>query len=277
MQAKKDHGANAASLAPTLQRLFTYGWQQRGGGGASGSGSGTPKRAAGLPAPPTAPSAAAAASPSRSVSSAEPPSASGQASFPSKYRPPHARRSTQGESTGGGGGGSVRRSTQSESGGPPPAQDSSDSESSDAEGGGSERHHAGRVRASALACLQLLAKADPKSLHGSWTALLPVSDAFIASRHGSWCAASRGAGAASVAHLLLHDPHMRVRHAAATTVTTLLEGPAQRAYLAVAEARELERQPVRCFILPCAWAAAGRYKHKCTPAAAGLLPAALRV
>lgn len=60
----------------------------------------------------------------------------------------------------------------------------------------------------------------------------------VASRH------ARG-GATTVAHLLLHDPQLRVRHAAAATITALLEGPAQRAYLAVAEARELDRQPVR--------------------------------
>lgn len=54
---------------------------------------------------------------------------------------------------------------------------SSDSESSDTECSGSERHRASHVRSGALACLQLLAKADSKSLHGSWTALLPTSDA----------------------------------------------------------------------------------------------------
>jgi hypothetical protein len=50
----------------------------------------------------------------------------------------------------------------------------------------------------------------------------------------------------SIAHLLLLDPQLRVRHAAAATIATLLEGPAQRAYLAVAEAREMQRQPLRC-------------------------------
>jgi hypothetical protein len=39
-----------------------------------------------------------------------------------------------------------------------------------------------------------------------------------------------------------------VRHAAAATLGTLLEGPAQRAYLAVAEARQTHRPAVRGFI-----------------------------
>lgn len=49
-----------------------------------------------------------------------------------------------------------------------------------------------------------------------------------------------------MAHMLLLDPQLRVRHAAAATIATLLEGPTQRAYLAVAEAREMERLHVRC-------------------------------
>ncbi|PRW60946.1 Wee1 kinase [Chlorella sorokiniana] len=160
VEAKSDHGANAATLAAALQQLFTYGTQGE-----------------------------SVAAPTASRSSLH--------------------------------------------------LESSDSESSDAEGGG-ERHHASRVRSAALACLQLLVKADSKSLHGSWTVLLPTSDP-VASRY------PRG-GSPSVAHLLLHDPQLRVRHAAAATITTLLEGPAQRAYLAVADARELDRQPVRGFI-----------------------------
>jgi hypothetical protein len=51
---------------------------------------------------------------------------------------------------------------------------------------------------------------------------------------------------ATLGHTLLHDPIPRVRQAAAVTISTLLEGPAQRAYLGVAECAEVERQPVRC-------------------------------
>jgi hypothetical protein len=85
----------------------------------------------------------------------------------------------------------------------------------------------------------VLAKADPKSLHPSWAALLPSSDA---------AANRRPFGTPSLAHVLLHDPSPRARHAAAATLATLLEGPAQRAYLAVAEATSMERQPVRGFM-----------------------------
>ncbi|KAL4424003.1 hypothetical protein ABPG75_001304 [Micractinium tetrahymenae] len=256
-EAKKDHGANAGSLALLLQRLLTYGWQQRGGS-IGGSGSTTPKRGGGslaaAPLPVGAPSTAAAAaaagaSPIRAAlpaatqtSTAAPPPS------PGKYRPPHARASSAQEEPTAGSAAPSRRSTMGDAVHAP--LESSDSESSDAEGGGGggERHHAGRVRSAALACLQLLAKADPKSLHGSWTALLPVSDA-VAPHRGAWGGPSlRTAGSnTSIAHLLLHDLQLRVRHAAAATLTTLLEGPAQRAYLAVAEARDLERQPVRGF------------------------------
>jgi hypothetical protein len=246
LQAKKDHGANAASLAPALQRLFAYGWQQRSSGG--GSGSSTPKRGSTLGAAPCLGGSRLPAS-------------------PNKYRPPHARSSSTQETIPP----AAAAAAAGAPGAAPPAAvaaaggglgsdsasqlhlESSDSESSDAEGSSSsssslERYRASRVRSGALACLQLLAKADPKSLHGSWTTLLPMADAVASqrgARSGSGGAGGAGTGA-SVAHILLHDPQLRVRHAAAATIVTLLEGPAQRAYLAVAEARELERQPVRC-------------------------------
>lgn len=164
LQAKKDHGANAATLAQALQRLFTYGWQQRGG-----SGSSTPRRGTSTGSAAFAPAAQAAPAPAPGSHGAPlAPAGAGQPlpASPSKYRPPHARRSTQGgPAAEASGGGSLHL-------------ESSDSESSDAEGGGGgERYHASRVRSGALACLQLLAKADPKSLHGSWTLLLPTSDA----------------------------------------------------------------------------------------------------
>ena len=49
----------------------------------------------------------------------------------------------------------------------------------------------------------------------------------------------------TLAHVLLHDPLPKVRQAAAVTIATLLEGPAQRAYLGIAECTDWERQPVR--------------------------------
>ena len=169
-QAKKDHGANAATLAQALQRLFTYGWQQRGGSGGS-----TPRRGSSTGGAAFAPAALAVAAQAMPVPApairGAPVAAAGAGqplpASPNKYRPPHARRSTQGAL--------AAEASGSES----LHLESSDSESSDAEGGssGGERYHASRVRSGALACLQLLAKADPKSLHGSWTLLLPTSDA----------------------------------------------------------------------------------------------------
>lgn len=84
-------------------------------------------------------------------------------------------------------------------------------------------------------CLQAMCVVRPSQLHYN----RQISQLQVARRH------ARGGGT-SMAHLLLHDPQLRVRHAAAATIATLLEGSAQRAYLAVAEARELDRQPVRC-------------------------------
>lgn len=54
----------------------------------------------------------------------------------------------------------------------------------------------------------------------------------------------------TLAHPLLLDESVRVRHSAAATLSTLLEGPAQRAYLAVAELRMPHGagQPMRGFV-----------------------------
>lgn len=50
---------------------------------------------------------------------------------------------------------------------------------------------------------------------------------------------------ATLGHTLLHDLLPKVRQAAAVTISTLLEGPAQRAYLAIAECTDTERPTVR--------------------------------
>jgi hypothetical protein len=226
VQAALQHGkagaaAPTGALVPSLQSLMGYGADQR-------------------PSPPTprGPGRPPAAAPAAQRS-------------PGKYVPPSARRLNA----------------------------SSDSESSDAEQGGGEAGLAGRVRALALACLQLLTKAEPKAMHPFWTALLPASDVVSGcGAHARWllrssipciarpasgstppralpvqpaappAAATPSAAPPSLAHVLLLSPSPRLRHAAAATLSTLLEGPAQRAYLAVAEARSLERAPVRGFV-----------------------------
>ncbi|GAB4815069.1 hypothetical protein N2152v2_002115 [Parachlorella kessleri] len=119
--------------------------------------------------------------------------------------------------------------------------DSSDSEVSDSEGPGVAGARTSRVRLGVLAVLQALAKADPKALHPSWTTLLPTSDSVLSP--------APSPAETTLAHMLLHDPVPKVRQAAAVTVATLLEGPAQRAYLGIAECSAAwERQPVRGFL-----------------------------
>ena len=151
LQAKKDHGGNAFAMATALQNLFTYGWQRNQDSGRGG--------------------VVTPIAPSRVCHTGHCVLGGGDVQLPGKYRPPQARTSSSGTQEGAGEG------SRSSKGLSHLHQESSDSESSDAEGGGgSERYRSSRVRSGALACLQLLAKADPKSLHGSWTALLPMSD-----------------------------------------------------------------------------------------------------
>lgn len=56
------------------------------------------------------------------------------------------------------------------------------------------------------------------------------------------------AGTSTIVSPLLYDPSSHVRHAAAVTLSTLLEGPAQRAYLAVAEWKEASPHHTRGFV-----------------------------
>ncbi|KAK9806281.1 hypothetical protein WJX72_008421 [[Myrmecia] bisecta] len=115
---------------------------------------------------------------------------------------------------------------------------SSESEASDSEGslGTGDRFKSSRVRLAALNCLQVLAKADGKALHPHWTALLPVHTPL-----------SNRPGTASLMDVVVNDPLAKVRATAAATVSVLLEGAPQRAYLAIAEAKSSGRQPVRGF------------------------------
>lgn len=136
------------------------------------------------------------------------------------------------------------------------AAPSSDSEASDSEfGGGRGNTRSSRVRFLALACLQLVIKADPKALHPHWASLMPDLDlgAALREKNGTSRGDKPGAptaipNAPTLLHLLLLDPSARVRHSAAATLTLLIEGPAQRAYLAIAECRSLKALPVRGFV-----------------------------
>jgi hypothetical protein len=123
---------------------------------------------------------------------------------------------------------------------------SSDSELSDGEGGGSsslggagDRYISPvRVRSSALACLQCLAKIDAKALHSTWTTLLPMTASFFSPSASSLLVMMSRSSPATLIHVLLQDPNARVRHSAAVAITTLLEGPAQRKYLSLGEVEE---------------------------------------
>lgn len=149
-------------------------------------------------------------------SSAEPGPAS--AAGPNKYKPPHKR--------------GARRAS----------QDVSDSDASDSEFGGSggpDRFKSSKVRLSVLMVLQSMAKSDSRALHPYWTYILPVQQP-LAQRPLS----------PHLITLLLYDPVQRVRSMAAATISSMLEGPSQRSYMAVAEAKSstaMQRPPVRGF------------------------------
>ncbi|GAX75458.1 hypothetical protein CEUSTIGMA_g2901.t1 [Chlamydomonas eustigma] len=91
-----------------------------------------------------------------------------------------------------------------------------------------DRFKSSKVRLGVLQCLQTMAKSDSRALHPHWTSLLPTHQPLL----------PRPA-AVHLITMLLYDPIPKVRSMAATTISCLLEGPPQRAYLAVAEAKDL--------------------------------------
>ncbi|KAK9841854.1 hypothetical protein WJX81_007459 [Elliptochloris bilobata] len=116
---------------------------------------------------------------------------------------------------------------------------SSDSEASDSEGAGvgaGGRTAAARARLAALSCMQALARADCKALHAHWAALLPVATPLAGRAQG-----------ATLMDAAARDPSPRVRASAAAVIQTLLEGPPQRAFLAIAEVQAQARHVVRGF------------------------------
>mmetsp|Transcript_3080 Transcript_3080/g.8745 ORF Transcript_3080/g.8745 Transcript_3080/m.8745 type:complete len:961 (+) Transcript_3080:248-3130(+) len=107
----------------------------------------------------------------------------------------------------------------------------SESDMSDVEGGGAgasptDTYKSSRVRLAALNVLQTLVKSDAKAVQPYWRYLLPFSSPLQQNPYTP-----------TLVTVLLYDPQPKVRSAATTTVGLLLEGPAQRAYLAVAEVR----------------------------------------
>ncbi|GJU17487.1 HEAT repeat-containing protein 6 isoform X1 [Tanacetum coccineum] len=102
---------------------------------------------------------------------------------------------------------------------------SSDSDLSDSDGStkGSVNFRSSKVRVAAIVCIQDLCRSDPKSFTAQWTILLPSSDVLQARRYE-----------ANLMTCLLFDPHLKARIASASTLATMLEGPAS-VFLQVAE------------------------------------------
>ncbi|KAI3727828.1 hypothetical protein L6452_16448 [Arctium lappa] len=137
------------------------------------------------------------------------------------YRPPHVRKKNQ-------------NGTQSKDLSildcPPATVDymSSDSDLSDNDGSakGISNYRSSKVRVAAIVCIQDLCRSDPKSFTAQWTILLPSSDVLQARRYE-----------ANLMTCLLFDPYIKARIASASTLATMLEGPAS-VFLQVAEYKE---------------------------------------
>eukprot|EP00250_Pteridium_aquilinum_P000734 c10890_g1_i1 orf=147-3497(+) len=105
----------------------------------------------------------------------------------------------------------------------------SDSEQSDSDGsiGNQDRFKCSKARALAISSIQALARADPKSLHAHWILLFPTHDIMNTRRLQN-----------SLLKSLLYDPILKVRMAAAATISLMLEGPS-RAFIRMAEFRDI--------------------------------------
>ncbi|KAJ9549714.1 hypothetical protein OSB04_022257 [Centaurea solstitialis] len=140
------------------------------------------------------------------------------------YRPPHVRKKNQK--------GTQSKDSNSLSGSdcPPATIDymSSDSDLSDSDGSakGISNYRSSKVRVAAIVCIQDLCRSDPKSFTAQWTILLPSSDVLQARRYE-----------ANLMTCLLFDPYLKARVASASTLATMLEGPAS-VFLQVAEYKE---------------------------------------
>ncbi|XP_071692294.1 uncharacterized protein [Rutidosis leptorrhynchoides] len=105
---------------------------------------------------------------------------------------------------------------------------SSDSDVSDSDGSsrGVGNFRSSKVRVAAIVCIQDLCRSDPKSFTAQWTILLPSTDALQARKYE-----------ANLMTCLLFDPYLKARIASASTLVTMLEGPAS-VFLQVAEYKE---------------------------------------
>ena len=115
---------------------------------------------------------------------------------------------------------------------------SRDASDSDGEGAG-WRGAAAAARARALSCVEALVRLDVKAALAHWAELLPQEA----------IGATNPRPPPTLAAALVLDPSARVRAAAAAALISLLDGPAARSHLAVAECRAAPtlRPPVRGF------------------------------
>lgn len=85
-----------------------------------------------------------------------------------------------------------------------------------------------KIRVLYLACLQTLVKLQPKAFHGDWKDMLLQDPPTSHGRIETY----------TLTDAVAHDPSPRVRHGAAAAISTLIEGPGQRAYLGIGEVRD---------------------------------------
>lgn len=116
-----------------------------------------------------------------------------------------------------------------------------DSESQEATSSHQDHHYVSellvKVQVLYLACLQTLVKMNPKTFHSEWPRLLGKGDIIKRSIPVE-------GGLVPLASLVVHGRSSRLRHAAAASISTLIEGPAQRAYLSLGE----EQKAIKSFI-----------------------------
>ncbi|XP_056859186.1 uncharacterized protein LOC130494587 isoform X1 [Raphanus sativus] len=105
---------------------------------------------------------------------------------------------------------------------------SSDSDFSDNEGSFRDSYgsQSSKVRIAAIVCIQDLCQADSKSFTTQWMALVPTNDVLKPRKFE-----------ATLMTCLLFDPHLKVRIASASALSTMMDGPSS-IFLQVAEYKE---------------------------------------
>lgn len=141
-----------------------------------------------------------------------------------RYRPPHLRKQIASDQQ-------PKKSLISSSGSdqePCANFTSSDSDCSDSDGPtiGAHNIHCCKARVAAIVCIQDLCRVDPKLFTAQWTMLLPATDVLQPRRYEATLMTS-----------LLFDPYFKARIASASTLISMLDGPAS-VFLQVAEYKD---------------------------------------